>query len=184
MAIPALLDACVLYPVGLRDTLLNVAEAGFFRPLWSEEILAETSRNIVEDIPDLTAEHLEKTFDAMRRAFPEARVRGYEHLIESMPNHPKDRHVLAAAVAGSADVLVTSNLRHFPPEACEPLGIRVQSPDDFLVEMIELGPGLMVDVLRRQAARKARPPLTLAAMLERLVVHAPAFVATLQMIQR
>ena len=44
-----LLDACVLYPIGLRDTLLNVAEAGFFRPLWTDEILAETSRNIVEN---------------------------------------------------------------------------------------------------------------------------------------
>jgi predicted nucleic acid-binding protein len=177
VAIAALLDACVLYPIGLRDTLLNVAEAGYFRILWSEEILAETSRNIVDDLPDLTAEHLQKTFDAMHRAFPEAAVRGYEHLIESMPNHSKDRHVLAAAVVGSAEVLVTSNLRHFPPEACEPLGIRVQSPDDFLVEMIELGPGLMLDVLRRQAERKTRPPLTLDEMLQRLAVHVPKFVA-------
>jgi hypothetical protein len=94
-----------------------------------------------------------------------------------MPNDRKDRHVLAAAVVGGAEVLVTSNLRHFPPEACEPLGIRVQSPDDFLVEMSDLGPGLMVDLLRRQAARKSRPPLTLNEMLERLAVHAPAFVA-------
>jgi hypothetical protein len=56
--------------------LLNIAEAGFFRVLWSDEILVETSRNIVDDLSDLTAEHLEKTFDAMRRAFPEAAVRG------------------------------------------------------------------------------------------------------------
>lgn len=77
MAIPALRDACVLYPMGLRDTLLNVAEAGFFRVLWSDEILVETSRNIVDDLSDLTAEHLEKTFDAMRRALP----------VDSMPNH-------------------------------------------------------------------------------------------------
>ncbi len=184
MAIPALLDACVLYPIGLRDTLLNVAEAGFFRVLWSDEILVETSRNIVDDLSDLTAEHLEKTFDAMRRAFPEAAVRGYEHLIGSMPNHPRDRHVLAAAVAGGAEVLVTSNLRHFPSGACQPLGIRVQSPDDFLVEMIELGPGLMVDVLRRQAARKTHPPLTLDEMLERLTVHTPSFAAAVRAIQQ
>ncbi|MGQ0744054.1 MAG: PIN domain-containing protein [Acidimicrobiales bacterium] len=184
MAIPVLLDACVLYPIGLRDTLLNVAEAGFFRVLWSEEILAETSRNIVEDVPDLTAEHLAKTFDAMRRAFPEAVVRGYEHLVDSMPNHPKDRHALAAAVVGGAHVLVTNNLRHFPAAACEPLGVRVESADDFLVEMISLGPELMVDVLRRQATRKVRPHLTLYEMLERLAVHAPAFVVTLRAVQQ
>ena len=61
----ALLDACVLYPVGLRDTLLNVAEAGFYRVLWTEEILAETSCNIVENTPGLTIEHLNKTFAAI-----------------------------------------------------------------------------------------------------------------------
>lgn len=102
LAIPVLLDACVLYPIRLRDTLLNVAEAGFFRVLWSDEILAETSRNIVEDVPGLTSDQLKKTFDAMRRAFPDAAVRGYEHLVDSMPNHPKDRYVLAAAVVGGA----------------------------------------------------------------------------------
>ncbi len=111
----AVLDACVLYPIGLRDTLLNVAEAGLFRVLWTDEILAETARNIGEDTSGLTAAHLEKTFAAMRRAFPEAMVHGHEPLAESMTNHPKDRHVLAAAVAARADVVVTVNLRHFLP---------------------------------------------------------------------
>ena len=77
MAPSAVLDACVLYPIGLRDTLLNVAEVGLYRVLWTDEILAETARNIVEDTPGLTAAHLEKTFGAMRRAFPEAMVRGH-----------------------------------------------------------------------------------------------------------
>jgi hypothetical protein len=62
----AVLDACVLYPIGPRDTLLNMAEAGLFRVLWTEEILTETARNIVRDTPGLTTEHLEKTFAAMR----------------------------------------------------------------------------------------------------------------------
>ena len=121
-AVSVLLDACVLYPIGLRDTLLNMAEAGCFRVLWTEEILAETSRNIVADTSGLTAEHLEKTFAAMRRAFPEAMVEDYEQLVGSMTNHPKDRHVLAAAVAAGAgaDVIVTLNIRHFPPNGLRP----------------------------------------------------------------
>ena len=107
--------------------------------LLTDEILAETAHNIVEDTPDLTAAHLEKTFAAMRRAFPEAMVRGHEHLAESMTNHPKDRRVLAAAVAAPAGVVVTANLRHFPPQACDPHGIRVESPDQFLCDAFDAG---------------------------------------------
>jgi hypothetical protein len=58
----------------------------------------------------------------MERAFPDAMVAGHEALIPSMANDPKDRHVLAAAVRGRADVIVTSNVRDFPPAACEPYG--------------------------------------------------------------
>lgn len=170
-----LLDACVLYPIGLRDTLLNVAEAGFYRLLWTDEILAETSRNIVENTPGLTDEHLNKTFAAMRRAFPDAVVKGYEHRVEEMTNNPKDRHVLAAAVVGHADILVTANLRHFPKKACSALGIRVQSPDEFLCDALSAGPAVMVAVIRDQAARKARPPTSVDQMLERLAVQVPTF---------
>ena len=170
------LDACVLYPIGLRDTLLNVAEAGCFRVLWTEEILPETSRNIVEDTPGLTPEHLEKTFAAMRRAFPEAMVEDYDHLVDSMTNHPKDRHVLAAAVTADADVIVTLNTRHFPPAACEPHGISVQTPDDLLCDVAEGRPQLFLAVLTAQAARKARPPMSLPEMLDRLELHVPRFV--------
>ena len=175
----ALLDACVLYPIGLRDTLLNVAEAGFYRLLWTEEILAETSRNIVEHTPGLTIEHLNKTFAAMRRAFPEAMVEGFEHRVEEMTNDPKDRHVLAAAVVGGADIVVTANLRHFPKSACSPHGILVQSPDEFLCDALSARPGVMVAVIRAQAARKLRPPTSVDQMLERLAVQVPTFVMTI-----
>lgn len=116
--------------------------------LWTEEILTEASRNIVEDTPGLTAEHLARTFDAMRRAFPEAMIHDYEHLVDDMTNDPKDRHVLAAAVAADADLLVTYNLRHYPASACDPHDVTIQSSDGFLCDALERDPEVISRVLR------------------------------------
>ena len=71
MSFAVVLDTCVLYPAHLRDTLLRQAERGFFRVLWSADIIDELRRNLVEggfdprSIDQLTAE--------MQRAFPETR---------------------------------------------------------------------------------------------------------------
>ena len=110
MPIPvALLDANVLYPAPLRDFLLQLAYADFFEPKWSEEIQDEWTRNLLANRSDLTAAKLTDTRDAMARAFPRAGVAGYEPRIEMLTNHPKDRHVLAAAIEGQAGFLVTSS---------------------------------------------------------------------------
>lgn len=109
-----LLDTCVLLKSYLCDTLLSIAEDGTFRPLWSDHILAELRRNLIK--AGAKQEAVEHRLGQMATYFPDARVTGYEELIGSMTNHPKDRHVLAAAVAGRADVLVTENLKDFPPD--------------------------------------------------------------------
>lgn len=101
----------------------------------------------------------------MTAYFPDARVTGYESLIGSMTNHPKDRHVLAAAVAGRADVLVTENIRDFPPGSAAHLGITVARQDDFLSGLLELYPDAVLGALRRQASRYRREPRTVAALL-------------------
>lgn len=97
-----------------------------------------------------------------------------------MTNHPKDRHVLAAAVAAQADVVVTANLRHFPPQACNPHGIRVVSPDQFLCDAFERGPEMVPAVLRAQAARRHCPAMSVDEMLDRLSVVVPEFVAAIR----
>lgn len=43
----AFLDTCVLLKSYLCDTLLSVAEAGAFRPLWSDHVLEERRRNLI-----------------------------------------------------------------------------------------------------------------------------------------
>jgi predicted nucleic acid-binding protein len=104
-----LLDTCVLLKSYLCDTLLSIAEVGTFRPLWSDHVLEELRRNLVK--AGAKPEAVEHRLGQMAAYFPDARVTGYEQLIGSMTNHPKDRHVLAAAVAGRAGTLVTEDLK-------------------------------------------------------------------------
>lgn len=137
MAFPALLDTCVLYPAYLRDTLLRLASAGTYRPLWSDGILDELRRNVIaRGIPEDKAD---RRIRQMRRAFPDATVRGHEPMIEGMTNDPKDRHVLAAAVRGGAD--------------------------DFLLDQLDLHPGATLGALERQAASYRREPTTVIGVL-------------------
>ena len=102
---PVFLDTCVLLKPYLCDTLLSVAETGIYRPLWSPGVLDELDRNLRKR--GATEAQVIHRLDQMSRHFPDATVTGYEHLIGSMENDPKDRHVLAAAVRGGAEVLVT-----------------------------------------------------------------------------
>ncbi len=89
MSFPAFLDTCVLYPAYLCDTLLRLAEAEAFRPLWSVDVLEELRRNLIER--GLDGEKVEYRISEMRRSFPDATVTGYDSLVESMTNDPKDR---------------------------------------------------------------------------------------------
>ncbi|MBK5292151.1 MAG: hypothetical protein JJE04_10795 [Acidobacteriia bacterium] len=57
---------------------------------------------------------------AMESAFEDASVAGYEILVASMTNDPKDRHVLAVAIRRGAHAIVTANVRRFPPESVNP----------------------------------------------------------------
>ncbi|MDG4833598.1 PIN domain-containing protein [Solwaraspora sp. WMMD1047] len=114
MPFSALLDANVLVPNVLRDTLLLVAESGLYRPLWSGDILAEVRRTVLRLRPDIRPDRLDYTFSRMNEAFEGACVTGYQSIIPHMSNDDGDRHVLAAAVVGRADLIVTRNLSDFP----------------------------------------------------------------------
>jgi predicted nucleic acid-binding protein len=132
MAFPAFLDTCVLYPAYLCDTLLRLAEASAYRPLWSADILAELGRNLIDR--GISAERIDRRLAQMTRSFPDALVAGYESLTDGMTNHPKDRHVLAAAVRANAEVVVTFNLKDFPESALKPYDVEAIHPDEFLLD--------------------------------------------------
>ena len=108
------LDACVLVPMPLADTLLRLAAGPrLYLPKWSEQIMVEVTRTLQESF-GLSPQKAMYRESEIRRHFPEAWIDGYQDLIPAMTNHPKDRHVLAAAARAGAKVMVTYNLKDFP----------------------------------------------------------------------
>jgi predicted nucleic acid-binding protein len=169
----AILDADVLFPMLLRDTLLRAAAAGCFRLHWSTEILDEVVGNLVRDY-GMDAGKASALRDLMEDAYPDANVEGWQGLEAAMRNHPKDRHVVAAAVAAGADVIVTSNVRDFQ---ILPPGIVAVRPDEFLLKLIDTCPAELRTALVQQAAGYSRPAMTVGDLFEALRNVAPQFVA-------
>jgi hypothetical protein len=142
-----LLDACVLYPQYLRDVLLRLAHPsrGLYSPRWSPLILAEVERNLVQRA-GIDARRAAAMIALMRKHFPEAEVAPSDALVATMTNHPKDRHVLAAAVFGECDLLVTDNVKDFPEPSCAPHRVSVVSADRFLAGMHAEEPDQVLEI--------------------------------------
>lgn len=170
------LDANVLYPFTLRDTLLRAAANGFFQVYWSELILDEATRNLVSD-GVISEEQSRRLRTAMSAAFPEATVAGHESLIGAMPNDEKDRHVAAAAVKTGAQVIVTMNLSDFREL---PDGIEAQHPDEFLSNLFDLDPEGMTSLVRSQAGDLKKPPRTFDDVTTALMKVVPDFAAAVK----
>ncbi len=168
-----LLDACVLIPMPLADTLLRMAEApALYRPMWSQLIMDEVTRNLTGKW-GMAPEKARRREEEMRRHFPEAYVEGHEPLIGAMTNDPGDRHVLAAAVRSHSRLIVTYNRRHFPAASVDPLGIAVLAPSTFLRGLYDLDAGLFAGKLHEQAGAIGVP---LARLLDSLRRNVPGFV--------
>ena len=171
----AVLDACVLVPMPLADTLLRLAEPPcLYTPKWTAEILGEVTRTLRLRFGKSAAKADYREW-AMREFFPAALVTGHESLIGVMPNHPKDRHVLAAAVSCRASHLVTLNLKHFP-ERFARRG-RVVGPSTFLKLLLDIDRPVVEQRLRDQAAAIG---LDKQDLLTRLAASAPKFVPRLR----
>ena len=121
------LDACVLFPALLRDTLLRAAEADLVEVRWSSKILEEVRRNLIAT-GRLNEAQASRLLAEMTKAFPEALVTGWEALLPEARNQSKDRHVVAAALKARAQYVVTHNLKDFRQRDM-PSGIMAASPD-------------------------------------------------------
>ncbi len=167
--VTAVYDANILYPAPLRDLFIRLAQVGLVRARWTETIHDEWARNVLKDNPSLTAERLARTRMLMNEAVRDCLVSGYEDLIDSLilPD-PDDRHVLAAAIRSSAEVIVTYNLKDFPTETLAKFDIEAQHPDDFLLSLFDLAPGQVCAAIKRQRESLRNPPKTAEEILTTL----------------
>jgi len=134
-----LLDANVLYPFQLRNLLVQLGVEGLIDVRWTDAIHEEWIGSLVAG-GKVARERLLRTRDIMKRVLPRADVRGYEHRIGglSLPD-AADRHVLAAAIESQAMIL-TFNLRDFPPDTLAQFGLEAREPDGFLSELYDGDP--------------------------------------------
>jgi hypothetical protein len=165
----AFYDASVLYPSELRNLLMHLALTGLFRARWSAAVHQEWIGALLRRRPDLSRERLERTRMLMDLHASDALVTGYEDLIEDLQlPDPNDRHVLAAAIRGRADVIVTANLRDFPADVLGQFGIEPQHPDEFILCLLELAPELVAAAARDHRESLKNPPKTVEQYLAAL----------------
>ena len=167
----AVLDANVLANLPVCDLLLRLAETPrLYIPFFSEELITEAERTHRKlNWP----ENLVQSFSsALRAHFPESLVTYPPALPQTFTNDPKDRHVLAAAVASKSEVIVTFNLKHFRAKDLAPWGVEAQHPQDFLLSLYDLK-GPRVFVCLSEMAIKRRKDL--AQVLGALKKYIPTF---------
>lgn len=169
MPFVVLYDANVLYPSTLRDLLVRVAQAGLVQAKWTDQILDEVFGNLTTNRPDLDQQRLARTRELMNRAVRDCLVTGYEPLIDALKlPDPDDRHVLSAAIKARAQVIVTNNLKDFPPEALEAWDMETKSADDFVLDQIDLNREAVYSAIQRIADSRESPPATFSDVLAQL----------------
>jgi len=171
MAQRVLIDACVLTPTILREIVLGAAAEGLFTPLWSARILEEWAR-AAKRLDGAEGEARARGDIALMRArWPAAEVAGWEAQARdiSLPDED-DVHVLAAALEGGADLILTLNIKDFPRRALAGRGVARVAPDPFLWSLWADGEEALTAVLNRiRAGTRAagRDPQDFRRLLKR-----------------
>ncbi|MGY1898489.1 PIN domain-containing protein [Nocardia gipuzkoensis] len=169
MAFAVVYDANVLYGNTLRDLLIRLARSGAVQAKWTDRIVDEALSSLSAKRPDIPIDRLDRLRTLMNNAVPDCRVYGYEPLMEGLKlPDPDDRHVLAAAIAAGAQVIVTSNLADFPIDALAPWHIEAKSPDDFLLDQIDLDDRVVWACIQQIADSRINPPESVADVLDAL----------------
>jgi hypothetical protein len=159
LAFTAFYDASVFYPAPLRDFLMWLALTDLFRAKWSYKVHKEWMRAVLRNRPDLRPEQLERTRRLIDAHGRDCLVENCESLIDGLDLPDlNDRHVLAAAIRGQADVIVICNLKDCPVDKLELYGIEAQHPDTCIMHLVDLEPSAVVGDARQHRASLKQPP--------------------------
>ncbi|QEH31758.1 hypothetical protein OJF2_02230 [Aquisphaera giovannonii] len=175
----AIVDACVLYSAPVRDLLVRPAQAGVFHARWTADIHDEWIRNVLKNNPRLTRPRLERTRSLMDAAVRDCLVTGYADLIDSLTlPDADDRHVLAAAIRAGASLILTFNLKDFPPGDLAPHGVTARHPGALLADLLDAFPDEFLKAIRLQREALKDPPMSAEDLLARLETAGLARTAT------
>lgn len=157
----AVLDANVLFSPPVRDLLIRLAIRDLYQPLWTQIIQGELRDAIIKRRPDIDQARLARTISLMEKAMEDSLVEDFEPLMETLTlPDPDDRHVLAAAIKGKADLILTHNLKDFPASALSAYHLEAIHPDTFIYRLIELDNTSVLATMRIQRNALKHPPKT------------------------
>lgn len=164
------LDACVLYPTVLREILMGVAGQGLFTPLWSVRICEEWRRTADRQSPG-DGVIAEGEIALLNVRWPEANIAADPTLEQQLwlPD-PADIHVLATAIKGQAQGIVTMNLRDFSARELSAHGLAAHHPDALLYQLWQDHPDPVAETVTRvhaTAQSLAGHPLDLRKLMKR-----------------
>lgn len=161
----AVLDTNVIFPIVIRDLLFWFAYYEMYTPKWSATIFEEWNDVMIRK--GITPDEAYKRTERANMAFPDALVKNYEKLIDSLElPDVKDRHVLAAAIKSNANVIVTNNLKDFPEEYLNSFGVKAKSADDFLTDIIDLNPEIAIKAFKEMVLNRKNPKMDEFEVLE------------------
>lgn len=154
-----LFDASVFYPAPVRDLFLELAIADLYRAKWTDQIHDEWIENLLRKRPDLKRSKLERTKKLINDSIEDCLVNDYQEFIESLKlPDPDDRHILAAAIKGKAQIIVTYNLKDFPTGILSKFGIEAQHPDEFFLNQVDLNLPAFLTAVKSIRINLKKPP--------------------------
>jgi len=169
MPFVALYDTDALFPNSQRDLLIRIGMSGMVQAKWTRQIIDDLGTALGRSYPDIPGDRLERLKGLINESVADCLITGYEPLIDGLKlPDPDDRHVLAAAIKAGAQVIVTANLKDFPPKDLRPWSVEAKSPDDFILDQIHIDNKVVFACIQQIVDSRKRYPVTVRDVLSEL----------------
>lgn len=159
------IDTNVLHQLWARDILLWFAYHDILKPIWTDDIIREWSNLMIKK--GVPRSIITKRTEGINDAFPDAKVSGYDVLLEKLHLPDKnDRHILAAAIISKAEYIITYNLKDFPSEVLSGYNVNAITPDSLISKCIEQNLDLANTAIKDLIETKSNPKLTNSELID------------------